>query len=44
MRPLPKTSARDASRDERPRKRPVGHDDDNDDAENAISMIRKMFG
>ncbi|KAL3525548.1 hypothetical protein ACH5RR_013920 [Cinchona calisaya] len=44
MRPPPKTSARDTARDKHPRKRPVRHDDDDGDPENAISMIRNMFG
>ncbi|KAL3526943.1 hypothetical protein ACH5RR_011599 [Cinchona calisaya] len=43
MQPPPKTSTRDTSRDERPRKRPMRRDND-EDPEQAISMIRKMFG
>nr|XP_027078868.1 protein SPT2 homolog isoform X1 [Coffea arabica]XP_027078870.1 protein SPT2 homolog isoform X1 [Coffea arabica]XP_027078871.1 protein SPT2 homolog isoform X1 [Coffea arabica]XP_027078872.1 protein SPT2 homolog isoform X1 [Coffea arabica] len=45
LRPAPKPSARDASRGERPRKRPVRHnEDDEDDPETALRMIRNMFG
>ncbi|XP_027178676.1 protein SPT2 homolog [Coffea eugenioides] len=45
LRPPPKPSARDASRGERPRKRPVRHnEDDEDDPETALRMIRNMFG
>ncbi|CAI9110538.1 OLC1v1010586C1 [Oldenlandia corymbosa var. corymbosa] len=45
IRPPPKNVARETSRDEHPRKRPLRHDDDDDDdPENALSMIRSMFG
>ncbi|XP_027075300.1 uncharacterized protein [Coffea arabica] len=45
LRPAPKPSARDASRGEWPRKRPARHnEDDEDDPETALRMIRNMFG